>query len=67
MSFIDRVRSWWGGDKLERAVEDADLPDAERDADQEDYQARKDETFVDEHFGLEGVDFERDSEPPKHP
>jgi len=64
----ERVSSWWHRDTLERAEEEAvNSTPAEREKAEEDYEAHQDEKFVDEHFGLEGVDFERDSEPPTQP
>ena len=68
MSLWERVSSWWHRDTLERAEEEAvNSTPAEREKAEEDYEAHQDEKFVDEHFGLEGVDFERDSEPPTQP
>lgn len=67
MSFLDRIRSWWSKDEVERAEDETRMTAAERDAAEEDYQGRKDDTFLHERFGTEGVDFERDSERPPHP
>lgn len=67
MSFRDRIRSWWSRDRIERSEEAAQLPTEERGEPDADYEARKDEEFVEEHLGLDGVDFDRDSEPPSHP
>ena len=67
MSFLDRIRSWWSKDEIERAKEETGMSPEERDAAEEDYQARKDDTLLHERFGTEGVDFERDSERPPHP
>jgi hypothetical protein len=67
MSFLDRLRSWWKRDTLERAEEETRMTANERDSAEEDYEARKDDTFVREHLGEEGVDYERDSEPPREP
>ena len=64
MSFMERVRSWWHRDTIERAQEEADMSPAERSQAEEDFEARKDEAFVEEHLGGPGVDFERDSGPP---
>jgi hypothetical protein len=66
MSFMDRIRSWWRSDTAERAQEAGQVPTEKRGEPNEDYEARKDEQFVEEHLGLDGVDFERDSEPPSH-
>jgi hypothetical protein len=67
VSFLDRVRGWWNKDKLERADEGTHMSAEEREHTEEDYEAGKDEVFLREHLGTEGVDFERDSEPPTHP
>ena len=64
MGFLDRIRAWWSKDEVERAEETRMTP-IERDEAEEDYQGRKDDTFLHERFGTEGVDFERDSEPPR--
>jgi hypothetical protein len=65
VSWLDRIRTWWSKDELERAEEETRMTPAERDVAEEDFEGRKDETFVREHLGTEGVDFERDSEPPR--
>ena len=67
MSFLDRIRSWWSKDKVERAEEETGMTPEEREHAEEDYESNKDELFLSEHMGLEGVDYERDSEPPTHP
>ena len=67
MSLLDRIRSWWNRDELARAEEETQMTPAERDAAEEDYEGDKDDVFVREHYGTEGVDFERDSEPPSRP
>jgi hypothetical protein len=66
MSFLDRIRSWWSKDEIERAEEETGMTPEEREAAEEDYQGRKDDMQVGERFGTTGVDFERDSERP-HP
>ena len=65
MSFLDRVRGWWSKDRLERVEEGTRLPEAEREKEEADYQAHKDDEYVGEHLYQEGVDYERDSEPPR--
>jgi hypothetical protein len=67
VSFLDRIRSWWNKDELEQAEEGTRLTAEEREEAEEDYEGRKDDLFLREHMGTEGVDFERDSEPPTHP
>ncbi len=65
MGFLDRIRAWWSKDEVERAEEETRMTPIERDEAEEDYQGRKDDAFLHERFGTEGVDFERDSEPPR--
>jgi hypothetical protein len=67
MSLLDRIRSWWSRDSLERAEEETHMTAGERHQAEEDFEARKDDSFVPEHLGGQGVDFERDSEPPRNP
>ena len=67
MSFLDRIRSWWNKDELERAEEGTRMTTEEREQSEQDYEGSKDDLFLREHMGTEGVDFERDSEPPTHP
>ena len=64
VSFLDRIRSWWSSDKVERAEEETRMTPIERDVAEEDLEARKDDAFVQEHFAE--PDFEGDSEPPSH-
>ena len=63
MSFLDRIRSWWDKDKVEQAQEETRMTQAERDVAEEDFEARKDDQFVREHFPE--TDFESDAEPPR--
>jgi hypothetical protein len=58
---VDRIRGWWSKDKLERADEETRMTEGERDDAEEDYQGQKDDVFVRERMGMDGVDFERDS------
>jgi hypothetical protein len=67
MSFVSRLRAWWNRDTVERAEEETGMSPVEREQAEEDFEARKDDVTVRERFGSEGVDFERDSEPPHHP
>jgi hypothetical protein len=67
VSLLDRIRSWWSKDTVERAEEETHMTPVERDQAEEDYQARKDDVLIRERLGGQGVDFERDSEPPPHP
>jgi hypothetical protein len=65
MNVFDRVLGWWRKDRRERAEEGTFLTPPERDVEEEDYQAHKDDEVVGEHLFQEGVDYERDSEPPR--
>jgi len=67
MSIIDRVRTWWNRDKLERVEEESGMTARERHLAEEDYQERKDDLFTSERVPTGGVDFESDSQPPHHP
>jgi hypothetical protein len=67
VSFLDRISSWWNRDKLERTEEETRMTAEERERAEQDYEAGKDDVFLREHMRTEGVDFERDSEPPPHP
>ena len=67
MSFLDRVRSWWNKDELEQAEEGTHMTAEEREQSEQDYEATKEDMFLRGRLGTEGVDFERDSEPPTHP
>ena len=63
------ISSWWNKDAVEAATEDArDHDQAERDRDQEDFEARLDD--VQAASGILGggaADYDRDSEPPSDP
>ena len=68
MAFLDRIRSWWGKDALEREEQEelAGMSQADRDAAEEDFEGRKDDVAA--RSGLLGggaADYERDSEPPR--
>jgi hypothetical protein len=66
MALLRRLRAWWNRDALERAELETRMTEAERDAAEEDYEARKDDVAARE--GLLGggtADYERDSEPPR--
>jgi hypothetical protein len=65
MSILDRIRSWWNRDDLERAEEETHMTTHERDVAEEDFQARKDDVAVRERLLQDGTDFERDSETPR--
>ena len=68
MAFLDRIRSWWSKDDLEREEQEelAGVSQADRDAAEEDFEGRKDDVAA--RSGLLGGgagDYERDSEPPR--
>ena len=68
MAFLDRIRSWWSKDALEREEQEelAGMSQVDRDAAEEDFEGRKDDVAA--RSGLLGggaADYERDSEPPR--
>jgi hypothetical protein len=66
MAFLDKIRSWWRKDTLERAEEETRMTQAERDVAEEDYEARKDDVAARSGRLAGGAaDYERDSEPPR--
>jgi hypothetical protein len=66
MAFMDKIRSWWQKDTLERAEEETRMTQAERDVAEEDYEARKDDVAARSGRLAGGAaDYERDSEPPR--
>jgi hypothetical protein len=64
-----KLRQWWNRDRAEIGKEEASMTQAERDVAEEDYEARKDDVAARSEFasgaGARGMDFERDSEPPR--
>jgi hypothetical protein len=66
MSFLRRLSAWWNRDTLERADEETRMTESERDAAEEDYEARKDDVQA-RGGSLAGgaADYESDSEPPR--
>ena len=67
MSFVRRIRLWWNRDKLEHVQEDAQMSPLEPEVAEEDFEANKDDVAVSRSLSPPGVDFESDSEPPRHP
>lgn len=69
MGFMDKVRSWFNKDRLELADEEKGMDEGEREAAEEDVDARR-EDYATEAGGEFGTmppghaDFERDSERP---
>ena len=64
MAFLRRFRAWWNKDALELAKEETGMTEAERDAAEEDFQARKADVAASEHLAGGVADYEQDSEPP---
>jgi hypothetical protein len=67
MSLLDRVRAWWNKDTLTRADEETRMTAGERDLADEEFEGRKADVQAREYFTGQGVDFEGDSKPPRHP
>jgi hypothetical protein len=66
MALLQRLRSWWGRDKVARAEEETRMTEAERDVAEEDFEGRKDDVAARSGFLAGGTaDYERDSEPPR--
>jgi hypothetical protein len=66
MGLLRRLSTWWNKDALERAEEETRMTESERDAAEEDYEARKDDVAVrGGPLGRGDADYERDSEPPR--
>lgn len=68
MAFLQRIRSWWNKDALEREEQEeiAGMTPAERDAAEEDFEARKDDVAARSGpLGGGSADYEGDSEPPR--
>ena len=66
---FQRLTAWWNRDRAEIAKEETSMTQAERDVAEEDFEARKDDVAARSEFaggaGARGIDFERDSEPPR--
>jgi hypothetical protein len=67
VSFVRRIRLWSNRDKLEHVQEDAQMTPLEHEIAEEDFEEKKDDVAVSEYLSPPGVDFESDSEPPRHP
>ena len=68
MAFLDRIRSWWSKDDLEREEQEelAGVSQADRAAAEEDFEGRKDDVAARSgQLGGGAGDYERDSEPPR--
>jgi hypothetical protein len=65
MALLRRLRAWVNKDTLGRAEEETRMTQSERDAAEEDYEARKDDVASRSDTLAGGAaDYERDSEPP---
>jgi hypothetical protein len=65
MALLRRLRGWWNKDALERAKDETRMTEAERDAAEEDYEARKDDVAARSGLLAGGAaDYESDSEAP---
>ena len=49
MSFVRRIRPWWNRDKLQLVEEDAQLPEHEREVDEQDFEGKMDNVRVQEY------------------
>jgi hypothetical protein len=66
MTLLRRLSAWWTRDTFERADEETRMTESERDAAEEDYEARKDDVQARGGFLAGGAaDYESDSEPPR--
>jgi hypothetical protein len=66
MSVLQRLRSWWNKDELEQAEEETRMTPLERDLEEEDFEAKKDDTAARSGLLAGGAaDYESDSEPPR--
>lgn len=65
---FSRLSTRWNKDKLERADEGTHETQQQRDIEEEDFEAQKDDVAITGDFYAGGVaDYERDSEKPGHP
>jgi hypothetical protein len=65
MGVLDRLRSWWNKDTLERGEEETRMTPAERDLAEEDFEARKDDLAARSGRLAGGAaDYDSDEEPP---
>ena len=66
MGLVHRISAWWNRDAGELAEEETRMTESERDAAQEDYEARKDDVQARGGSLADGAaDYESDSEPPR--
>jgi hypothetical protein len=66
MTLLRRLSAWWNRDTFERADEETRMTESERDAAEEDYEARKDDVVArDGLLGGGATDYEADSERPR--
>jgi len=66
VSLFNKISGWWNKDDREAAEGESQMSQAERDLEDEDYEARKDDSALrGQYLGGGTADFERDSEPPR--
>jgi hypothetical protein len=66
MSVLQRIRSWWNKDELAQAEEETTMTPLERDLEEEDFEAKKDDVAARSGLLAGGAaDYESDSEPPR--
>jgi hypothetical protein len=66
MSVLQRIRSWWNKDELAQAEEETRMTPPERDLEEEDFEAKKDDVAARSGLLAGGAaDYESDSEPPR--
>jgi hypothetical protein len=68
MTLLQRIRTWWNKDAVEREEQEelAGMSRAERDAAEKDFEGRKDDVAIrGGRLGGGAADYESDSEPPR--
>jgi hypothetical protein len=66
MSIFSKLQAWWRKDAVETAEEETHMTPEERAEAERDYQAIRDDTYVENsRLGLGSADYEGDSERPR--
>jgi hypothetical protein len=66
MALLQRLRAWWNKDEVEQAQEETHMTPLERDLEEEDFEAKKEDVAARSGRLAGGnADYERDSEPPR--
>jgi hypothetical protein len=66
MALLQRLRAWWNKDELEQAEEEAHMTPLERELEEEDFEAKKEDVAARSGRLAGGnADYEADSEPPR--